>query len=588
MASLEPSGQDRLTQLSEQVRVLTARVDELADRLNALSPKTDASRAPNPQVVPLTAPGGTSAAISVPGVFSAVATTCFLLVVALILRILTDNKIVNQQVGTSLGLAYVAFLVCYGYRRRMMQRPLSALYVTCGALLLFSIVIETYLRFHVLSAEAAYLLLGTAAAAMTFLGVRSKSAVLVHLAVVGATLAGLVLDFPQPVFALLGALLFCLLTAAYAGGAVRYCAWIKWPVLFIALFFWLTWTLKGRIALLHPYSPPTSLTLAWFLPELCLFLAASVAMVAAAAIRKGGAIGAFETAIPPLAAVAAAAALYVVSFRYYAAPAALSAAGAAFSAIALALAFQTARAADRGGWAAPSLALTALLPLPFFVPGCLPGPLTVLPVCAVAAVATAAVSPLARNRIVTVVSHLFQTLVCIIGLGLGILLAQAPSPVSRAGLLAALGGLCLAHYAYTRKRPPGAEPFDAAIYTAVFPLLAALVYVFGVIRISLFHGVEHFQLGAGMFEAGQSVSINAGVLIVAAAGLLWRHEQLLAAALVVALAGAAKVFGYDLSHLHGIPVVLSVFSFGATAAFGPALWRWRQRQTLAEGSRNTP
>ena len=58
-------------------------------------------------------------------------------------------------------------------------------------------------------------------------------------------------------------------------------------------------------------------------------------------------------------------------------------------------------------------------------------------------------------------------------------------------------------------------------------------------------------------------------------GLLKKNREILYTAIAVVVIGACKAIGYDLFKIHGIPLVLSVFSFGAAAAVGSmVLSRW--------------
>ena len=57
-----------------------------------------------------------------------------------------------------------------------------------------------------------------------------------------------------------------------------------------------------------------------------------------------------------------------------------------------------------------------------------------------------------------------------------------------------------------------------------------------------------------------------------------KNKELMGMAIVVVIIGALKVFGYDLFESNGVPLVMSVFSFGALAAVGSIiLQRWQNR-----------
>jgi hypothetical protein len=58
---------------------------------------------------------------------------------------------------------------------------------------------------------------------------------------------------------------------------------------------------------------------------------------------------------------------------------------------------------------------------------------------------------------------------------------------------------------------------------------------------------------------------------------------MLTLAVVLATAGAVKVFGYDFWFTHGLPLVLSVLSFGLAAAVGSLVWKQWERRLKSPG-----
>jgi len=580
MAEDSSSIETRYAQLSAQVRLLEERVDELTGLVRGLQPGARAQHSVNEQAGGAALTGFPANEFSIPALFSGLAALCFIAVAALVLRTLTDNQIVNQQAGTALGLLYCACLIGEGHRRHVRQRPLASVLAVSGAVLYFSIILETHSRFHVLPAHWAYLLLGALLGTTVFLGIRSNSWLMVYSGALGSSLTGLALDFPAPVFPILGLFLLGANVAAGLSVSIRWCSGLRWILLAFTSFFWLVWVIAGRFPLSRGLTPPAELGMPWVFPELIAFLLILLTVAAAAAIRQEVA-RLFEIVAPAIGAATVAAVAHLIVLPASLTPGPLSALGAALAALPLALAIVLAEKNESGARIASGLTAAAWVLL-VFLPQCIPDILWVFLCWTLAAAALTALPRLARNRSVTVLSHVFQGFVCLAACILGILSTGAAFPAKQAVLTAVLGSLCLAQYA--RSRRPLADSralsFDAAAYTALVPLGAGLCYAFAIGRVVLYSAFAHFQWGEEAFQSAQSILLSAGAVSAAILGLLWMHEQLLAISIAIAMIGAAKVFAYDLARLHGVPVVLSVLSFGVSLALGPALWRRWQRQTV--------
>src|SRR3972149_12092755 len=141
MRSQHPTIEEKVDRLHEHTEALGRRVADLEGRLAAPPPgrSAAASTARPGKVTPTTLsprqgkPPGTPAAgesdslsdevirwASRASLFPRLATLCFLMVVALILRTITDNAIVNPLLGMGLGMGYAAALMVagwYQYRR---------------------------------------------------------------------------------------------------------------------------------------------------------------------------------------------------------------------------------------------------------------------------------------------------------------------------------------------------------------------------------------------------------------------------------------------------------------------------------------
>ena len=156
MAEMQSSLEGQLGFLTDQVKFLKDKVDELSDRLQLLESgesfvqKTEevnsaAAITVEKKVVPqegVLKKAGTGALLP------RVATVCFIMVVALILRTITDSEIIDKQLGSMLGMGYATALILVGGWFYLKKSSLAPVFPACGLLLLFSIVIETHARFQ--------------------------------------------------------------------------------------------------------------------------------------------------------------------------------------------------------------------------------------------------------------------------------------------------------------------------------------------------------------------------------------------------------------------------------------------------------
>ncbi|MGB6289321.1 MAG: hypothetical protein WBF36_04265, partial [Desulfobulbales bacterium] len=198
MADTQSGIEGQLKFLTEKVASLQETVDELSVRLQTLE-KGEPLREKQQNVQETTPPQQPKDIQAQPGVLKKagtgsllprVAAVCFALVVALILRTITDNGIINIQLGSMLGLGYAAALIIGGWWLYSRLSRLALVFPACGLLLLFSVVLESHGRFESLSAVMAYIILFIGAAAVIALGLRYRASGQLCLAGLGTGLVG--------------------------------------------------------------------------------------------------------------------------------------------------------------------------------------------------------------------------------------------------------------------------------------------------------------------------------------------------------------------------------------------------------------
>jgi hypothetical protein len=565
----------QLQDLRGEVERLRARVDALEGRL---APERTAPAVGSP----VAAAEDSGSWVRHSGVLRRLATISFVLVVALVLRTLTDGGVVEASLGVWLGIGYAGLLMLVGWQRFASDRPGKRVFTLCGALLLCALVLETHSRFDWLPATSAHGLLVAGLAAAALLGLRYGSRIVFELGVFAPATTALALGFPQPEFHFTAGTLL-LASAAESRAREPRSGWLPWVLLLEIAFFWLLWAAKLRAALAHDVAIDPALQLAWYVPAL---VATFAVLLWLALVRARGRPGAFASALPTANVVLAMAAAGAVLVPWLHA-------GRWLGGAALAIAGLHAFAAGRqrhSGHAAAAVAF-AVAALAACVPGIwLAAANWWLAVPAIGAVALAlgpASHALASGglRAVAVAIQVAVLVVAIVG---GAFAAAPADSWSALALATALTGLSTAHLRWTRRvlPPPGSlyarlSPHDAPARVLSWCALAAL---FAGLRTALWPVLAAFTTDVpDAFAAGQSVLL-AGIAMSMLAVASWRRDRAtLRDAIVVAAIAGAKVFASDLVALHGVPCVISVFSFGVLALVGSVvLGRWQS----AGGPRN--
>ena len=236
---------DRIDDLQSQIHALAAKVDQLTQKVE--SPDYSARyayQAPTDQTAEEHLVPDLLHDQSISTVLSNVATICFLMVVALVLRTIVDNGLINQTVGSFIGMGYAGLLIAYGFLRFSRSHALIPVYSTCGTLLLYSIVYESYSRFESLSGPVAYLVLTATLVVMTVMGIRYILITPLVVGICGASLVGLSLGFPNPNFLLTGALFVLANIAALRSQVVKGANPIRWVMVILTMFLFIFWTTK--------------------------------------------------------------------------------------------------------------------------------------------------------------------------------------------------------------------------------------------------------------------------------------------------------------------------------------------------------
>ncbi|UCF30682.1 MAG: hypothetical protein JSV26_11640 [bacterium] len=581
----------RREELSDAVRALTERVARLEDLVQGLrvAGGEAETQAEARMEVPagetgLADRGGPLTTGGMTAVFSRIATVSLILVLALVLRTLTDSGFLGIRVGSLLGIGYASLLEAIGWFMYRRSHPFAPIFSVSGALLLFSVVIETHATFGVLSSLPAYIVLIVAAAGLAVISRLQGVATPAWVGTVGLLFAGVPLDFPNPFFIYLAVLLLAANLMAFAAVDLPRSWWLRHLTVAVTGLVYLAWAFKIAMALKGEGPLPGNLAFTWFLPSVSVMTVFYVTMSFLRTVRRRlEAIGMFDALLPTLSAVWA----YGLAFLVIRSAAwdirVLGAAGVAAATALLGLAFLAVRTREDGPAGANVFAFPAAFLLAISFRDVSGQSIIALAILSWAALNLAYLSRIWKSSGVRVTSYFLQ--ITVMGASL-LLLASAPvgrMPAITIVSTAAIAAIAFIHYRLARGTEPPADSFyftrlDGKDRSAAALLVVSLAGAFLACRAG-----SHLLIFAVLdgtsdaFRSIQSILINLGAIALFLAASRLKSVEVKMVAILVTLIGGGKVFLLDLLGIRGMPLVMSVLSFGLAAALAAVvLSRWQK------------
>ena len=605
MGSQNLSIEEKVDRLFEHIESLSRRVAELEGRRAASTTpgrSTDASAA-RPEMIlspsPPPRPGKPTEKSSAgepdslsdevihwasrASLFPRLATLCFLMVVALILRTITDNGIVNPLLGMGLGMGYAAALMVAGWYQYRRSSSLAPVFVACGAILISSIVVETHARFGSLPLVPAYWTLMATGAALAFVSRQFSVFLPVSVGTLGMCLAGAAIDYPDPFFPYLFMVLLTANLLGYYAGTLKRCGWLRWTVLLVTLAMFLLWGMRLAAVAARKNDPAPTLAPEWFLPVLAAVGVAFLAIALLGIVRsRREKLSAFDFCLPTINAVGSYLAARVVVGGADGSALALSLVAILFALVHFGAAFGLAMRKIEGVPGTNSFIVAGSALLALALPAALGSGLAVAPVLAAAAVGVAVLSDRWGSGAIRATSYLLQ-IYAVVSLALNFLTNGLPaSPLAGTVPSAALAAAALVHYRWCRRHaPPARSPlfatYDTEDLSGAVTLLAALTGSFFLLRaIAWWIILPAGPGGPETFQCTQSIIINLAALGLGLFAFRARNREIRNVAILIIAVGAVKSAS-DLLGTKGVPLVLSVFSFGLAAATQSiTLSRWHR------------
>ena len=577
MQQADRTEEGQLALLAEQVHDLVARVDRLTARVAALEAGKVAVTGEAEGLVsrrpPVMAdPERVWDTVGKGSLLPRLAAVCFMLVVALILRTVTDEGVIDQRLGSLIGLGYALILLGWGWRQYGRGKDIAPVFPLCGAFLLGTIILETHGRFATLETGPAFALLLAAEAFLALMALRFRHGPLLAAGVLGIGGIAVAIDFPHPHFPPAGMVLWFGALATVAAGRRQVAPAVRWPSLLLVALFWLLWSFKVSVPLDRQQPMPENLAYAWFFPLLGCFLALYYASTLLRVLQDERPLGFFHGMLPTIATGIA------LIAAYGAAPAPervlLGYAAAANALLLLIFAGVAASRKHKGAPGCNAFSFAAVLSLGVGLPLAI-GQLPTLPILSVTALTLSILAHSWQSGGVRFTSYLLQGAVCLI-----ILISmpeQLAAPLASGVAAVALFLAASLQYVWCRNHKPPIQ--DSAYFAwldrrdvgAIILLLSGLIGGFGVLRLGLYLALG--QTTSAGFSCGQTIIINLGAIVLLLLGGRRRDRELLTVALAVIFLAAIKVFFVDLFKTSGLPLVASVFSFGVLALTGSLVLR---------------
>jgi len=580
--------EEKVDRLYEHVESLSRRVAELEGRRTAPAQARSAAASTKAPEGKLAAGKPDSLSDDVihwasrASLFPRLATLCFLMVVALILRTITDNGIVTPLHGMGLGMGYAAALMVAGWYLYRRESSLAPVFVACGAILMSSIVVETHARLGSLPLVPAYWTLMATGAGMAFVSRRFSVFLPVSVGTLAMCLAGAAIDYPNPFFPYLFMILLTANFLGYYAGTLKRCGWLRWTVLLVTLAMFLLWGMRLAAVVARRTTAAATLAPGWFLPVLAAVSASFLAIALLGIVRSRDVkVSVFDFCLPTIGAVGSYLAARVVVSEADGSALALNLVAILFALVHVGAAFWLAMRKIDGVPGTNSFVVAGAALLALALPAAL-GSAPAAPVLGAAALGVAVLSDRWGSGAVRVTSYLLQ--VCaVVSLANYFLAHGIPaSPIAGTVPSAALAAAALVHYRWCRRHPPPARsPFfgtyDKQDLSGAITLIAALTSSFFLLRvIAAWTILPAGPGGSVVFQCTQSIIINLAALGLGLYAFFPRNREIRNVAILVIAVGAVKTAS-DLLGTKGVPLVLSVLSFGLAAAVQSiTLSRWHR------------
>lgn len=511
-----------------------------------------------------------------------VATTSFILVVSLALRTAADSGALNLQLGSFIGMLFAFGLILFSwfsYRSNSIHAPVFILW---GNIVMCAVVVEAHRVFSTIPAEVAYFAMALTGGVATIISRRFRVALPVFAGTLSMSFGAFALDYPSPIFPYLTVIIiFANIFAAYASHLLR-ASWLRWLLLALSIFMVQIWMMKLTIYLGRLAPEHLDFSIRGLLPSVGL-LSTTFSVIAFLGVRGfiQDKVSKFDLVLPVINVC------WLFMVGQYALgqelikPLAFGWLTLIGALAHLGVAWWLAHNEKGGSIGTTPFALAGGLLFAFSAPMALGHALIATALVAVLAVSMILISDRTQNPGLRLASYLLQFYAC--SALVFILRTTEGTQPSVLGALSSglLAAIAFYHYSWARRHPAGTgDPAYDIINKndrgASILLIAALFSAFFTLRVGLYQILDLLHTATpSIFAGAQSVLINASAAGLFLFSLYKLNKEIRNVAIVITVIGATKVFLLDMVALKGIPLLISVFSFGLVAALASfILGRW--------------
>ena len=597
MAEDTRSLETRVELLTAELSLLRQRVEQIAAFTGTPAPFPDAT------VRPVVYPGVTVPAAAPPEappveeesstweressrLLSRASTISFLLVIALIMRISTDSSLVPPQVGSLIGIGYAGIILAVGWFMYASKGAQAPVFTACGTFLIFAVIAESNLnpKFHLVPLLPAFALLiatGIVTATISrFYRVRLPFSV----GTVGMALAAVVVTFHEqsPDFRYLIVTLLVANLLGHFTMSLEKSRWVGWSLFNVTAATALWWAFSIRSLYINPTTMAEGTAmLPWFLAGIgafgCLYL-----FIASWEILTGTSeqVGNYYLALPTLTVIWSFGSALFVTFILGKDLIIVSGLGLFVAVLHIWVTryLSGRRSVARGGLGAICNAGALLLAMA--LPVVTGNALIALPILCAVAFMLIIFSGAWKSGGVRLSSYLLQLHTTALFAFLQFKLTGASSLVTLLVVGFFLAGFAYLQYQWARNHEPTRDirffdRIDSRDISAGGLLILSLISAFFLFRTGAYAVMGHID---SAFRASQSVLINGAAAGMVIWGYMRRSGEMRNIAIAIIIIGAFKVALFDLTSIKGVPLVISIISFGgATAVLSLFLSRWQRR-----------
>ncbi len=582
MSTEQPPLEERVAQLETQVQQLSKQVAECTQNDLSRVP-TSTPLAKKQESKEETMPNEATLLVGSSSLLQHISAVCFLLVAALGLRALTDNQMLDLQIGTALGMGYAAVLISIGYLLYRKSKSMAPIFITTGGLLMFSVLVETYTRFSSTPVELVYIMLAVTGISMAAISYINKTALPIIIGTLGMCIAAVAIDYPNPYFPYLGLLLWISNILGFFATRLKRCSWLRWLLLFITHFMLQIWGLKLS-GFLSRGDAAEHLSPDWFIPIVILIGGTFMMLSLMGIIRSGDEkISRFDFSLPVLNAGWC----YVAGIYALKNPTLFGAPAAAAAIIHFAIAFRLSDRQRRNAPGTNTFTAGGFILTGLSLPAMFGDMLLPLPVLSILAFICCYYSKKWVSGGMRMTAYLMQAYVSLI-LAVELISDSSIHPPIVTFLVATTCTLIsLYQYRYCRQHKPpehsqAFERFDKHDLSALLPLFAGLTNGFFMTMAIVYYFLQNYYRGdiATALSGAQSVTINLAAILLIFLAIYRHNKELRNVAILLMIIGGSKVFIIDLFRISGTWLVAGIFAFGIAAALQSlVLARWKTDPT---------